>query len=190
MIPDILSENDQKILLELARKSIIAAVHHQPLPKINLADYSDKLQTNGASFVTLTEMGSLRGCIGALEPYQPLVEDVQEHAVAAALHDYRFGPVGPDEIPHLHIEISYLTMPQPLTYASPEELPGRLRPNIDGVILKDGYHSATFLPQVWEKIPDPPHFLSQLCQKMGAPSDLWKRQMLQVLTYQVQEFHE
>lgn len=190
MIPDILSENDQKILLELARKSIIEAVHQRSLPKINLPDYSAQLQANGASFVTLTEMGSLRGCIGALEPYQPLVEDVQEHAVAAALHDYRFGPVIPNEIPHLHIEISYLTIPTPLIYGSPEELPSHLRPNIDGVILKDGYHRATFLPQVWEKIPDAPLFLSQLCQKMGVPGDLWKRQMLQVLTYQVQEFQE
>jgi AMMECR1 domain-containing protein len=77
-----------------------------------------------------------------------------------------------------------------LSYENPDELLKKLRPNIDGVVIQDGMHRATFLPQVWEKIPIPEEFLDQLCMKMGAPPDLWRRKKLEVKTYQVEEFHE
>jgi AmmeMemoRadiSam system protein A len=140
--------------------------------------------------VTLTVRGELRGCIGTLEPYQPLADDVREHAIAAALQDPRFPPVGPNELNGINIEVSRLSMAYPLEYSTAEDLIQKLRPHIDGVILRDGMRRATFLPQVWEKIPDPALFMNNLCYKMGAVPDAWKRKHLEVLTYQVEEFHE
>ncbi len=150
-----LTSEERSLLLRLAREAITQAVHRQSLAPLDLASLSPALRADGASFVTLTKHGALRGCIGTLEPYQPLAEDVREHAVAAALQDYRFPPVTPDELPELHIEISRLTPPQPLIYDEPAELTTLLRPGVDGVVLDDGFRRATFLPQVWEKIPDP-----------------------------------
>ena len=186
----LLSDLDKKNLLKLARQTIELAVDGMILPALDLGEYSHILGENGASFVTLTKNNSLRGCIGALEPYQPLVQDVCEHSAAAALQDPRFPPVNSQEVPQLHIEISRLTLPQPLQYLSPEELPQLLRPGIDGVVLRDGIGHATFLPQVWEQLPSPQDFLSHLCQKMGASSTLWRQKVLRVSTYQVEEFSE
>lgn len=185
-----LSPADKKYLLRIAREAIDDAVRGLPLRLIDRSGLSPLLLSDGASFVTLTIRGDLRGCIGALEAYQPLVDDVQEHAIAAALEDYRFSPVQAYELETIRIEISRLTAPIPLRYDSAQDLPGLLRPNVDGVILREGRHRATFLPQVWEKIPDPNSFLSQLCLKMGAPGNYWTKTHLDVSTYQVEEFHE
>jgi uncharacterized protein len=185
-----LSDLDKKVLLKLARQTIELAAGSLPLQVLNLMEYSTILRENGASFVTLTKNRALRGCIGALEPYQPLVQDVCEHAAAAALQDPRFPPVRKQEVSLLQIEISRLTFPQPLEYASPDELPLRLRPGVDGVILRDGMRRATFLPQVWEQLPSPQEFLSHLCQKMGSSSSLWRQKVLRVSIYQVEEFSE
>lgn len=197
MVPDnsssdelTLNTAERQYLLQLARQSLINAVAGNPPPEIKSEGLSDKLRQLGASFVTLTHCGNLRGCIGALEPYQSLVEDVREHAAAAALEDYRFLPVQLDELPDIHIEISRLTQPKPLYYENPQDLLAKLHPGIDGVVLRDGYRRATFLPQVWEKIPRPEDFLAQLCMKMGAAPDLWRRKRLEVLVYQVEEFAE
>jgi AmmeMemoRadiSam system protein A len=185
-----LTAEERQFLLTLARQSLEAGVRGQPLPELNLPALSPTLRETGAAFVTLTKGGQLRGCIGAIEPYQPLAEDVREHAVAAALDDYRFAPVQPGELPHIAIEISRLTAPQPLDYTDADDLLRKLRPGVDGVVLRDGPRRATFLPQVWEKIPAVADFLGYLCEKMNAPSDLWRRKKIEVLTYQVEEFHE
>jgi len=186
-----LTDEERAFLLRLARQSIEAATQGMPLPELDLAQLPPSLREEGATFVTLTDArDELRGCIGALEAYQPLALDVREHAVAAALDDYRFQPVQAGEVARLHIEISRLTPPQPLNYDRPEELPERLRPGVDGVILRDGFRRATFLPQVWEKLPDAEVFLGHLCQKMGAAGDLWRRKILAVEIYQVEEFQE
>ncbi len=185
-----LTPEEKHLLLRLARQSIQLVTSRCPLPTLNLAEYSQTLREVGASFVTLTEYGELRGCIGALEAYQPLVQDVCEHAAAAALEDYRFQPVRADEVAHLEIEISRLTPPVPLEYERPEDLLRLLRPGIDGVVLRDGIRRSTFLPQVWEKVDRPEEFLSHLCMKMGAPASLWQRKILTVSTYQVEEFRE
>jgi AmmeMemoRadiSam system protein A len=190
MMPDCLSGDEKNILLQLARQAITLAVNHKPVPPVDIQRLTPLLKENGASFVTLTEDGELRGCVGALEPSMPLAEDVQYHSIAAALEDYRFPPVRPAEVSGIVIEISRLTIPQPLLYKGPQDLLNKLRPDLDGVIIKDGFRRATFLPQVWEKLPNPRAFLSHLCQKMGAPSDLWEHRELQVLIYQVEEFHE
>jgi len=185
-----LTPDERELLLRLARQAIDQFVNSGKTPSLNLEDFSPALREPGASFVTLTIRGALRGCIGALEAYQPLVSDVAEHAVAAARDDYRFLPVQPREVPLLRIEISRLSAPQPLEYSEPAALPGLLRPGVDGVILRDNFRRATYLPQVWEKIPDAEKFLSSLCEKMGAPPALWRRKVLQVATYQVEEFIE
>jgi uncharacterized protein len=190
MIPEKLSSDERIFLLDLARKTIEKAVANQPWPELDLPGLSQILREKGASFVTLTEFGDLRGCIGALEAYQPLAEDVREHAAAAALEDFRFPPVTKTDVPNLQIEISRLTIPYAINYDQPEKLAGLLKPGQDGVILRDGYRRATFLPQVWEKIPDPEDFLANLCQKMGVSPDLWRRKILQVSIYHVEEFHE
>ncbi len=185
-----LSPEERALLLTIARDAITAAVWGKPLPRLDLASLPPRLREKGASFVTLTRRGALRGCIGTLEAYQPLALDVQEHAVAAATQDYRFPPLRPEELPEIEIEVSRLTPSVPLEYASPEDLLRKLRPGVDGVVLSDGLRRATFLPQVWEKLPDAAEFLSQLCLKMGAPPDLWRRKPLDVSVYQVEEFHE
>ncbi|MGA9398236.1 MAG: AmmeMemoRadiSam system protein A [Anaerolineaceae bacterium] len=185
-----LSPEDKKYLLVLARTAIKQAIERQPPPDINLSTLSTVLKANGAAFVTLTISGQLRGCIGALEAYQPLAVDVREHAVAAALEDYRFPPVTAMELSAITIEISRLTHPVPLTYNSTDSLIQNLHPGIDGVILSDGFRRATFLPQVWEQLPQPEDFLSHLCSKMGSTPDSWRKKHLDVSTYQVEEFHE
>lgn len=185
-----LSPEERATLLRLARQAIEDAVQSRSFSPLDLKSLPEALRQPGASFVTLTTHGELRGCIGALEAYQPLAEDVREHAVGAALQDYRFLPVDASELEHLEIEISRLTPPQPLSYETPEELLDRLRPGEDGVILRDGLRRSTFLPQVWEKLPDPVDFLDHLCAKMGASPGLWRYKRLEVFTYQVEEFHE
>jgi AmmeMemoRadiSam system protein A len=190
MKPEHLSKEEQTILITIARQALEAAVNGNPLPKVDLTNLPEALQRDGASFVTLTGHGRLRGCIGALSAYQPLALDVQEHAVAAALQDHRFPTVSPSELPDIQIEVSYLTPSQSLDYDSPDDLINKLRPGMDGVILEDGRQRATFLPQVWEQLPDPDAFLSHLCSKMGAPADLWQTKHIQVAVYQVQKFQE
>ncbi len=185
-----LTDEEKSYLLRLARKAIESAVLQKDLPAVSLESLSPALREEGASFVTLTEGGELRGCIGALEAYQPLALDVREHAIAAAMDDPRFPPVQPAELPRLHIEISRLTSPQPLHYTQPTDLTKLLHPHVDGVILREGFRRATFLPQVWRQIPDPEDFLSLLCRKMGSPADLWRKKILDVALYQVEEFEE
>ena len=188
MDTDSLTSAEKESLLELARQSLEAKLRGEQLPPLNIE--TPHLQADGATFVTLTKNGRLRGCIGTLEAYRPLAEDVQEHAIAAALHDPRFPPVQADELPEIEIEISRLTAPVPLAYENADDLLSKLRPDIDGVILKDGFKRATYLPQVWEQLPDVAEFLNHLCQKMGLREDAWQYKKLNVLTYQVEEFHE
>ena len=190
MDADRLCPAEQAILLEQARHALTQGVLGNPLEALNLEAFPPKLRQPGATFVTLTIGGNLRGCVGALEPYQPLIEDVREHAVAAALEDYRFNPVSKSELSNITIEISRLTPPTKINYAAPEELKTKIRPGVDGVVLRDGTRRATFLPQVWEQISDFDLFMTQLCYKMGTAGNIWKHKILGVEVYQVEEFHE
>jgi len=185
-----LTDEERKTLLTLARQALELGVLGKELPPLELKTLTPRLRQPGASFVTLTIDDNLRGCVGALEATQPLAEDVRIHAIAAALQDYRFPPVTPEELPLIKIEVSCLTPLQKLDYTTPEELVSRLRPGIDGLVLTDGIRRATFLPQVWKKVPEAEIFLNMLCEKMGAYPDLWRRKFLEVYTYQVEEFHE
>jgi len=185
-----LTSQEKETLLKIARQALELELRGEKLPPLSAASQTPLLQAEGASFVTLTKSGQLRGCIGTLEAYRSLAEDVQEHALAAALHDMRFSPVQTEELDEIEIEISRLTAPTPLDYADTEDLLAKLRPNVDGVILTDGRRQATFLPQVWKQLPDTSEFLNHLCRKMGLPDNLWRREKLDVLIYQVEEFCE
>jgi len=185
-----LTLEEQKALLRMAREAIEHRVQKKKLPPMQIPSLTSNLSEQGASFVTLTIHGQLRGCIGALEAYQPLADDVREHALAAAFEDPRFPPLREDELSKIQIEVSRLTRPVPLDYKDADDLISKLRPHIDGIILKDGLRRATFLPQVWEKLPEPSEFMDNLCYKMGAAHQLWRSKHLDVFTYQVEEFHE
>ena len=181
---------EKRLLLEIARDAIYAAAAGNEPPSIQLTDLPEILKRDGASFVTLTISGKLRGCIGTLEATQPLALDVQEHAVAAATQDFRFPPVSLNEVPLLDIEISRLTPTKKLAYDDPADLAAKLQPGKDGVVIRDGFRRATFLPQVWEKLSKPEEFLGHLCMKMGAEPELWRKKDLEVFTYRVEEFKE
>jgi AmmeMemoRadiSam system protein A len=187
---DPLSDEEKLTLLRLAREALRAGIAGQEMPPLDIEKLPPRLGALGASFVTLTQGGQLRGCIGTLQRSQPLAEDVRQHAIDAALKDYRFPHVQPEDVDEIEIEISVLTTPQPLDYSQGEDLLHLLRPGVDGVIVMSGVRRATFLPQVWEKVPHAERFLEMLCEKAFLSSDAWRQGDLQVQTYQVESFHE
>lgn len=130
------------------------------------------LRQNGATFITLTRDGALRGCIGSLEAARPLRDDVAENAIAAALRDPRFPPVTAAEWPGIKVEVSLLSAPKPLRFADESDLLAQIRQDEDGIILECDGRRATFLPQVWESIPDKRRFLVELAHKAGLPGDV------------------
>jgi AmmeMemoRadiSam system protein A len=185
-----LSDDEKKELLALARRSAASAARGKDFSEANLTELCSAFQEQAATFVTITKNGLLRGCVGCLEPYQALALDVIEHSSAAAIRDYRFPPIRPDELDVLAFEISVLTPPRKLVYSKPQDLFHLICPGLDGVVLQDGLRRATFLPQVWEQLPVFEDFMCHLCRKMGASPDLWKQRILDVYLYQVIEFHE
>jgi len=185
-----LTLDERLTLLRLARQAMEQAVRGEKHAALDAAGLSARLRAPGASFATLVKGGELRGCIGALEPYQPLAQDVREHATAAALEDPRFPPVEAAELNQIEIELSCLSVPEKFEYQNAEELLAGLHPHVHGVLLRDGFRRATYLPQVWAKIPDKAGFMDSLCEKMGVPPGLWRQKHLEVLLYQVEEFHE
>jgi uncharacterized protein len=186
-----LTSEEQKILLRLARDAMERGMKGEELLPPELSSLPAALREEGCSFITLTLRGQLRGCIGSLDAYQSLAEDVREHAMAAALKDPRFPPVREDELSGIQIEVSRLTCAVLLGYQDANDLLTKLGPHVDGVILREvPYHRATFLPQVWEKIPDCAEFLNNLCYKMGMEPNAWRYTHFEVLTYQVEKFHE
>jgi len=151
---------------------------------------AEELQQDLATFVTLTIDGRLRGCIGNLEPSGLLLESLVTNGRQAAFHDQRFSPLSREEFEQLHIHISILTRPKPLEHTDGDELLAKLRPAVDGVIVEKGGARATFLPQVWEQLPEPHQFLEQLCLKAGLHRMAWQEPELAVYVYQVQSFEE
>ncbi len=185
-----LSGEEQKLLLETARNAIRQELDKKERNPLVMDDYSPILQENGACFITLKKKGVLRGCVGSIQAVQPLIQDVRERAVAAAFQDYRFPPLTLPELDEIRIEISRLTQPRKLNYEDPEDLINKLRPRIDGVILRYQTRRATFLPQVWEQLPGAELFLNRLCTKMGLDQSIWRSAKMQVETYQVEKFQE
>lgn len=148
-----------------------------------------ELANPGATFVTLTQNGRLRGCIGSLAPFRSLADDVAENAVAAAFRDPRFPALAEDELAPTRIEVSLLGAAQAIDFADEADAIARLRPGIDGLILSCGERRATFLPQVWETLPDPRRFVAQLKLKAGLPADFWDSKMT-LSRYGVQKWKE
>jgi AmmeMemoRadiSam system protein A len=142
-----------------------------------------------ATFITLTQQGQLRGCIGTLEARRPLAADVAENALAAAFHDPRFPPLRQGELEATRVEVSLLDTPKPLRFSNEADALGQLRPGLDGLILQCGNHRATFLPQVWESLQTPPLFLQNLKLKAGLPAIFWSPQ-LTLERYGVQKWKE
>jgi AmmeMemoRadiSam system protein B/AmmeMemoRadiSam system protein A len=147
------------------------------------------LDQPGATFVTLTQNGQLRGCIGSLEAHRPLDRDVRANAVAAAFRDPRFPPLTLAELPRTRVEVSLLTAPQTMSFKDEADALRQLRPNVDGVIFIAGQRRSTFLPQVWEQLPQPRQFMAHLKQKAGLPADYWSSEV-QLQRYEVQKWKE
>jgi AmmeMemoRadiSam system protein A len=184
------SADERQQLLVLARRALEDVVRNGKLPEPDIKNFPPAFALPRGCFVTLTKRGELRGCIGNIIPRQPLCQAIMENARAAALNDSRFEPVRPAELGDLEIEVSVLTEPKSLSFTSPDDLLSKLRPNRDGVILKIGFQSATFLPQVWEKIPDKVTFLNHLAQKAGCAGSAWRESGTKVDIYQVEAFGE
>lgn len=168
-----LTHENQNTLLDIARASILNGLKQGRSLLIRLADYPPALQAPHASFVTLQINAQLRGCIGSLEAWRPLVEDVAENAFAAAFRDPRFPPVTEQEFEQLDYHISILSPSEPLEFKSENDLLNKLRPDTDGLILEERGRRGTFLPSVWESLPKPRQFLAQLKVKAGLPADYW-----------------
>ena len=168
---------DYKILPKLARLSILEEFEGKKL--INKDEWIEKypwLTENRATFVTLKMKNkprgsNLRGCIGSILPYRTFIDDVIANAKAAAFEDPRFPPLTPEEFEEVEIDVSVLTIPEKLEYEDPADLKRKIRPGVDGVILQLANHQATFLPSVWEELPNVDIFFAHLCLKAGLPGD-------------------
>ena len=183
---DTLTPAQGQALVQLARHTLETNIGGGKLPTPEL---DPRLQEKGASFVTLTVDGALRGCIGTAEAHSSLVEDVKKNALHAARSDPRFAPVTAKDLDTIHVEVSVLTPPRPLD-CRPEERAHHVRPGADGLLLTADFQRGLLLPQVWGKIPDPIEFLSVLCQKAGLGRSAWQRSDTELYTFQVQAFHE
>lgn len=168
-----LTPGEDRALLALARSALVAAVEGRPDNPPPLAALPPALQAPGASFVTLTIAGNLRGCLGSLVAWRPLAIDVATNAAHSALQDPRFPPVSPAELDAIHIEISLLSPPRDFPVRDEADLLARLQPGVHGLIIDDGVHRATFLPAVWEQLPDPRDFVAHLKRKAGLPAQAW-----------------
>lgn len=147
------------------------------------------LETPGATFVTLTLHGQLRGCIGSLEAHRPLIEDVCHNAVAAAFQDPRFDPLSKEEFANVLIDVSLLSRPEPIRFSSEQDALAQLHPGKDGVILAYDSQRATFLPQVWAQLPDPQVFIAHLKKKAGLTEDFWSKD-IKLSRYTVEKWQE
>jgi AmmeMemoRadiSam system protein A len=168
-----LSTGEKQALLDIARRSIHQGVINGTSLNIDAGDFSETLQIQAATFVTLHMQGQLRGCIGTLQAHQPLVNDVAQHAFDAAFKDPRFSPLSATEENLLDIHISILTPAEAMDFSSEEDLLRQLTPGEDGLILEAGYNRGTFLPSVWESLPEPRDFLNHLKMKAGLPAGFW-----------------
>lgn len=164
---------ERSLLLRIAADSIDHGLTHGTALQVDPVDFPPALRETRATFVTLTIDRQLRGCMGVLEAHQPLVVDVAHNAYTAAFADPRFPPLNKRERDHIAIKLSILTPPEPMTFDSEEDLLAQIRPNEDGLILEEGPCRGTFLPAVWESLPDRRDFLRHLKQKAGLSPGYW-----------------
>lgn len=174
-----------RILLAIARNTI-SQRFGLPAQPVNEPSW---LNEPGATFVTLTQQGSLRGCIGSLEAYRPLSQDVYQNALAAAFRDPRFSPLTEDEFDGTRVEVSLLSPQQPISFNDETDALGQLRLDVDGVVFEYGRYRSTFLPQVWEQLPDPRQFMVHLKRKAGLPENFWSPEV-KLYRYTVEKWKE
>ena len=174
-----------QILLHLARAAIAKelgfAAHDTPR--------TEWLQEPGATFVTLNLNGELRGCVGSLEAWRPLIDDVRDNALASAFRDPRFEPLSKQEFADVVIDVSLLDKSEPIHFRDEQDALVQLNPGEDGVILEHGPHRATFLPQVWSQLPAPKKFLARLKEKAGLSANFWSND-IRLSRYSVQKWSE
>lgn len=180
-----MNESLGQALLVRARNAIAVEFGRPPLAEPD----DEALQRPGAVFVTLTQDGQLRGCIGSLEAYRPLEADVRSNARAAAFQDPRFTPLAADELARTRVEVSLLTPAVPMEFRDEEDAVRQLRPGVDGVILEWHGRRGTFLPQVWESLPERHLFFAHLKQKAGLSADFWAPDV-KLYRYEVQKWKE
>ena len=186
--PGLLDEHGP-LLLQIARTAISNELGRALAMPEPTGQAAELLQAPGASFVTLNQRGQLRGCIGSLQAHRPLIQDIQANAVAAALHDPRFGRLTLAELDITTVEVSVLSPMQTLLFTSEADALAQLRPGVDGVVLEYGRHRSTFLPQVWEQLPNPRQFMAHLKQKAGLAADFWAQEV-KLQRYTVRKFKE
>jgi AmmeMemoRadiSam system protein A len=158
------------ILLRAARTAIAHELGIEELFEPAAEPWLSEIE---ATFVTLTIDGELRGCIGTIEAYRPLLEDLRSHARAAAFEDPRFSPLTREEYPHIRVEVSVLSPTERIGFKDEQDALSKIRPSVDGIVFKSGIRRSTFLPQVWEKLPDVRSFMAHLKQKAGLPASFW-----------------
>lgn len=185
----VIEKNEQgKVLLKIARAAITRSLR-VPCESAAVERHIAWLSKPGATFVTLMQRGALRGCIGSLQANEPLIDDVSNNAVSAALRDPRFLPLTADELSTVEIEVSLLSELQSLMFSTEDDALQQLRPEIDGVVFEYGSYRSTFLPQVWESLPQPRQFLAQLKLKARLPEDFWA-EGIQLSRYTVSKWRE
>ena len=174
------------VLLTIARAAISEALGKS----VNEVDENlPWLHEKGATFVTLTKNQALRGCIGTLEAYRPLLVDIKANAIAAAFRDPRFPPLKADELDSVRVEVSLLSAMQPISFSSEQDALSQLQSGIDGVVFEFGTYRSTFLPQVWDELPDPVSFMAHLKHKAGLDSDFWDDE-IKLYRYSVSKWKE
>lgn len=186
----IANEEEKKFLIGLAKRTLDEYLKDGSMPEVDEKELTQTLKKDYGCFVTLTLDGSLRGCIGYIQAIEPLYKAVIDNAVNAATRDPRFHPVKHEELKNVRIEISILSPLKELKFDSPEDLLNKLVPLRDGVVLKIGASSSTFLPQVWGGLPNKTDFLGQLSMKGGNPPDAWRGKAVEVDTYFADVFGE
>lgn len=181
----------KEYLLNLAREAITFKLDGKNITdNLVVSEIPLELKNEGAAFVTLTKEGELRGCIGSLESYRPLYIDVISHSINAAFRDPRFFPLERSEINDIKIEISVLSERTKVSYTNFQDLKNKVIPGIHGVYLMYKRQSATFLPQVWNQLPDHEQFFGHLCHKAGLPYELLLTEKAGIETYTVEKFEE
>ena len=179
------TEQRGRVLLPIARAAISTALDRPFAAEENAA----WLREDGACFVTLTQRGELRGCIGSLQAHRPLLEDVKANALAAAFRDPRFAPLAAAELDYTEVEISLLSPLQPLAFFDEQDALAQLRPLVDGIVFEYGHYRSTFLPQVWEQLPEPREFMAHLKYKAGLSPQFWAEEV-RLSRYTVSKWRE
>ncbi len=182
-----ISRDDARLLLGVAADAILAGFTSGSEPDVDPSAFPPALRVPKATFVTVNRDGDLMGCIGSLEPRYPLVRDVAKNAYGAIFYDPRCPRLDPSDVPDLEIHISILGEPEPMEFRDEADLVSQLRPGVDGLILEEDFARGTFLPSVWESLPEPRQFLANLKMKAGLPPSYWSR-TLRVRRYTTESF--